>query len=228
MLQGNTWIQDDEPGTPSACQEWIQPTAGTRYFRNTTNTAWVYHGRIDEELGGAVSKGGDMMGGPLLGSHGLPPQTDPDFNGTVRQEGLPVALQRHLAALERRLMDRQASEVRRIFASKTQMSAVAQSLAFESAFVTKTINAFTTDGVAIDLPTFKSDNQVATPDQVLGYGLDVMGFMAFDTGVHDASHDRAFYLWGEPSPRLFKILNAYSIRPDISTHTVRTWILAVR
>lgn len=228
MLSGNTWVQGNEPGTPSACQEWIKPSTGDRYFRNTTNTAWIYHGRIDEELGGAVSKGGDMMGGPLLGSHGLPPQADPDFDGTVRQEGLPVALQRHLAALERRLMDRQASEVKRIFASKTQMSAVAQSLAFAASTVVKTINNLVADGVAIDLPVFKSDNQTATTDQVLGYGIEVLRRTGFDTGVHE-TYDRVFFDFDEVSPRLFKLTSVgYAIAPATSTFKIRTWILAVR
>lgn len=166
-----------------------------------------------------------MLAGPLLGSHGLPPQTDPDFNGTVRQEGLPVALQRHLAALERRLLDRQASEVKRIFASKTQMSAVAQSLAFKAETVSKSWDLGVSEGFSIDLPVFKSDNQIATTDQVLGYGWEIIKAIHYDGS---ANGDRVFYEFKEVSPRLIKVLERHCQNSGTFGFTARWWILAVR
>ena len=66
-LSGNTWVQDVEPTTGVvACQQWIKPTTGEMYYRDTTNTVWTPFGNINNNLGGAVMVSGDTMTGPLL------------------------------------------------------------------------------------------------------------------------------------------------------------------
>jgi hypothetical protein len=125
-LQGNTWVQNAEPTINiQACQEWIQPSTATRFFRNTSNTAWVNHGSINEPLGGAVAVAGGAMTGPLSGAHGLPPMTNPDFDDGAFTEGLRLATVTDVINLQKYLMGRISKEIRQTFLSLKKLETVA-------------------------------------------------------------------------------------------------------
>ena len=130
-LYGWDWIGDDEPTTGVlATQRWISPTSGEIYTRDTSNTSWIYSGNVDNRMGGAVEVAGSTMTGSLLDAPNLPPLDNPDFTGTIRQGGFPVALLTALSDLEKRLYDRIAYQVREQFLSQTKRSTLGSTMAF--------------------------------------------------------------------------------------------------
>lgn len=205
-LYGWTWIQDEWPADPQPLQELRRPTSGEIYFRNRANTEWVFHSYIDEEHGGAVMRSGSVLTGPLEGNHGLPPSYDPDFGGTVRQEGLPMATLRALAEMERRMLSRLSTDVRRMIATQTQLSETAKSLAYARKFGSYTWRELADNGHSVDLPVFKSDNIVATSDQVLAYWVTVERLWYRDRDPDNATMEPAFDIREtDNGSRLFKM-----------------------
>ena len=189
-LYGWTWVGDDEPTEGvKAGQTWFKPTTGNNYQRNTSNTAWTFMGNANSRLSGAVEVAGSTMTGPLLDAPNLPPLDDPDFTGTIRQGGSPVALETSLASLEKRLYDRIGYLVRQQFLSNTKRSGTAANIAFESGVEALTLHAARDTGFTIPLPVFQSDGITATDDQILGYIYGIAGFEYYldSIGGYDGS-----------------------------------------
>ena len=175
-LYGWTWVGDDEPTEGvEAGQTWFKPTTGNNYQRNTSNTAWTFMGNANSRLSGAVEVAGSTMTGHLLGASNLPPIDDPDFTGTIRQGGSPVALETSLASLEKRLYDRIGYLVRQQFLSNTKRSGTSANIAYDSGVVSTTAHQLRDTGYTIPLPVFQSDGITATSDQVLGYSIALCG-----------------------------------------------------
>jgi hypothetical protein len=180
-LYGNEWYGDVNPTTgvlPG--QSWVQPTSGTVWRRNTSNTAWVPFGNVNSSLGGALNGGGDTATGPLLDLPNLAPINNPAFTGTMLLNGIAVALQTDLSAQQKSLYDDIVNGVSQQFLSQYQQSTTAANIAYYSSMATVTQNqmvygnsGFT--GLAIPLPTFLSDSLPATQGQLVGYGWSVVG-----------------------------------------------------
>jgi hypothetical protein len=231
-LYGSMWIQDNEPTSGVVPgMEWTQPTTGVVQSRNTSNTAWVYSRNINETQGGSVAVAGSSMTGPLLNSPNLPTLDDPDFQGTIRQDGFQVALMTALAALEKRTYDRLASLVREQFLGGSALSGAGGSIAFDSQTVYMTGTDAISTGVSIQLPTFRSDGVVATPDQVLGYGAALAGFAYHDDPT--TLNTGEFHLLETGSlSRVYRLVHTATGTDwiDFGTHNwaISTWILAAR
>ena len=227
-LYGWTWVGDDEPTEyVEATQEWISPATGNKYRRNTSNTAWTFDGNINSRLSGAVEVAGSTMAGPLLDAPNLPPKDDPDFTGTIRQGGSPVALETSLAALERRLYDRIGYLVRQQFLSNTKRSGTAANIAYDSGVAKPSRDTLFNVGYTVPLPVFESDGVTATEDQVLGYSLSLHGAMWY---VGAAEKDYGMVLYESPEgSRTFKVawLSAETVQNNIEIPVAYT-ILAVR
>ena len=182
-LYGATWIQDEEPSVGVvACQDWRRPTSGEHRMRNTSNTAWVYLGSIDEERGGAAALSGADFTGSVTAPD-VPPETNPDFLGTARQNGIPLALQTALSSMERRLYDRLDFLVDEKFLSQSRRSGIAASIAFDATVVEITQANLYANGVTVALPVFESDSISATWDQVDMYCAIPLGMCWFDSVV---------------------------------------------
>lgn len=202
VLHGWTWVGDDEPTTGVlATQGWIKPTTGEEFRRNTSNTAWIVFGNVNSRLGGAVEVAGSTVTGPILGAPNLPPLTDPDFLGDIRQEGFKVALETSLAALEKRLYDRVSSQVREQFLSQTKRSGTSSNIAYHTESVETTVGVLLA-GIAIALPVF-SDGVTATSDQVVGYSYAMAGWVTGDLNV--SGDAKKFWLAEDtPGSRIIK------------------------
>ena len=196
-LYGWTWVGDDEPTEGvEAGQTWFKPTTGNNYQRNTSNTAWTFMGNANSRLSGAVEVAGSTMTGPLLGALNLPPIDDPDFTGTIRQGGNPVALETSLAALEKRLYDRIGYLVRQQFLSNTKRSGTAANIAFDAGLVTPTRDVLANTGFTVPLPVFASDGVTATEDQIIGYTASLAGALWY---IGSAEADYGITLSESPS-----------------------------
>jgi len=222
-LYGATWIQDNEPTTgviPG--QHWVAPTSGVENVRNSSNSAWTYFGNINEALGGAVSKSGDTMTGPLLGAPNLPPIDDPDFQGTPKQGGFPLATQLMLSRLQQNLRDYIAETVRAQFLSQTKLSGTAADVAANFTVLSYPLDTWVdtshVNGVAAPLPTFKSDNIQATPDQILFWGYGAVDSL----GESSSSFIRI------TSPGTMQVKVAWQGFTDNWAFGVGVWCMAVR
>lgn len=205
-LYGWTWVGDDEPTEGvEAGQTWFKPTTGNNYQRNTSNTAWTFMGNANSRLSGAVEVAGSTMTGPLLGALNLPPIDDPDFTGTIRQGGSPVALETSLASLEKRLYDRIGYLVRQQFLSNTKRSGTAANIAFAADCIQMTTADLVT-GYAIPLPVFQSDGITATEDQVLGYTWAIGGLSWLDTQAGGARDNSVNFEEDPADSRIIKIV----------------------
>lgn len=183
-LYGWDWVGDDEPDTGVlATQGWIKPTTGEKYRRNTSNTAWVFDGNVNSRVGGAVEVAGSTVTGPILDIPNLASLTDPDFIGTIRQDGMSVALTTALASLEKRTFDRLASLVREQYLSSNKVSGAGAAIAFDSQTFLMSGQAAIATGLTVPLPTFVSDGAVATAAQVRGYGCSIAGFAYHDDAL---------------------------------------------
>lgn len=226
-LYGFTWVGDSEPTTGVlAGQEWYKPTSGEIYRRNSSNTAWVFFGNSDSTLGGAVAVSGSTMTGSLLGAPNLPPLTDPDFNGTIRQGGSAVALETSLAEYEKRLYDRVGYWVREQFLSQTKRSGTSANIAAYSKVTTIAQDTLKDDGLAIELPVFESDGVTATPDQLLFYGWGIVGWRWHN---YEANTDLSMHL-NETSEgsRLIKLTGTNNPFAPNGNWDIATWAFAMR
>lgn len=159
QLFGWTWVGDEEPTTGVlATQEWINPTTGEKFQRDTSNASWIVMGNVNSRLGGAVEVAGSTVTGPILDVPNLLPVNDPDAVGTIRQGGFPVALMTSLAALEKRIYDRIIYQVREQYLSQLRRSVIGSSMAIGYPIIN--------DGQTIPLP-FYDDGVQATKDQVV-------------------------------------------------------------
>lgn len=225
-LSGNTWIQDVEPTTGVvACQQWIQPTSGEMYYRDTTNTVWTAFGNVNNNMGGAVMVSGDTMTGPLLDAPNLPPLDSPNFLGTIDQDGFPVALQIDLSNLQKDLYDQISTQVRQQFLSQFQQSTTASDIAFLcSTFQAQYSDITSNTGTSfftIPYATFKSDGAVATPDQELGYGWAANGWSGTGTSVGWTRIE-------ESSPGSRSLVWNQNDWGNVGALVIRYWSLAVR
>lgn len=178
ILYGNEWVGDDTPTTGVlAGQSWVAPTTGAVYRRNTSNSAWILSGNINENLGGSVSKAGDTMTGSLLGAPNLPPIQDPDFQGTVEQAGFPLATLLALSQLQQNLKSYIDESVRAQFLSQTKLSGTAANVAFFSDVYTYSSGSANPGTISVPLPTFSSDSVQATRAQTIAYGVSLMGIL---------------------------------------------------
>lgn len=222
-LFGNEWVGDTEPTTGVlAGQSWIQPTSGDMSRRNSSNTAWVVVGNINDAMGGAVSKSGDTMTGALLGAPNLPPLEDPDFQGTVFENGFPLATQLLVNRLQANLREYINSAVRAQYLAQTKLSGTAADIAANFTVLSYPIDTWVdpthVDGVAAPLPVFQSDGVQATSAQVVAWGYAALSSL----GESGSSNIQIL------SPGQMQVKITWSGFTDNFTFAVGVWCLAVR
>jgi len=175
-LYGNTWVGDTAPTTPVwAGQQWVAPTSGTVYWRNSSNTAWVATEDINAQ--NSVQKSGDTMTGALTGVPNLAPVESPDFTGSAQLGGINLATQLMLAQLRQDLQSYITETVRAQFLAQTKLSGTAANVAFSSDVLMTTYSAISSGhSVSIPLPFFASDGVQASRTQILAYGWSLIVF----------------------------------------------------
>jgi len=175
-LYGNTWVGDSEPSTGvTACQEWIQVTSGDKFYRNTSNSAWIENGNVNNPLGGAVHDSGDTLTGPLSGATNLAALDGADFTGALTVNGFPVALESDLAAFEKTMYDYVTRQIRQQFLSQYQQSSTAADIAYTLPYESVAPSSIESpNSFSIPYALFPDGTQ-ATPAQELGYGWALLG-----------------------------------------------------
>ena len=77
-LIGNTYVQDTDPGAVGYGYFW-QKMNGDRSARNTSNTAWVAQGNVNQAYSGAAPLSGFTAQGAISGATGLAQLASADF-----------------------------------------------------------------------------------------------------------------------------------------------------
>lgn len=170
-LVGNVYIQpsSSDPGAVGFGYEWSQSDTGSWYFRNTSNTAWVFAFNSNIANLGMVPLTGATMTGALLGATGLMPLSGGDFSVAPTILGNPIAT---VAYVDSQVSALQSSITTQIASAIAQIPglAVGSKIAIGAGIVSVTMPASggTVSGSAIiPLPIY-GDGTTATQAEVNG------------------------------------------------------------
>ena len=160
-LVGNTYVQATDPGSVGFGYFWANSSTGDLYARNTSNTAWVKQGNLNQAQGGSLPLAGGAMTGAITGVSGWAPETSPDFNTSAKLEGVNLATTNDLSTLQTNLEDYVDAQVASAIASQGVTSEVSSNTAIQTGTLK---GATATTAITIPLPVF-SDGQAATEAQ---------------------------------------------------------------
>ena len=161
MLIGNVYVQANDPSAVGFGYFWANSSTGDLYARNTSNTAWVKQGNLNQAQGGALPLTGGAMTGAISGVSGWAPETSPDFNTSAKLEGVNLATTNDLSTLQTNLEDYVDAQVASAIASQGVTSEVSSNTAIQTGTLK---GATATTAVEIPRPVF-SDGQVAEEAQ---------------------------------------------------------------
>lgn len=165
-LAGARYIQDSDPGAVGFGYEWAKPSTGELYARNTSNTAWVLVGILDNANLGNIPLSGGAATGALTGATGLAPTSSPDFTTSAKRDGVNLARMTDLTDLATTLRAEFASIASSLVSSQVPSSLTAANLAVGGGSQSFSGTAISNQSVTIPLPIF-SDGTTATDAQVL-------------------------------------------------------------
>jgi hypothetical protein len=166
------------------------------------------------------------MTGALLGATNLPPIQDPDFQGTVEQQGFPLATLLALAQQRQDLKTYIDNTVRAQFLSQTKLSGTAANIAiFSDALSIPSSTYGANDNpypFSVPLPTFSSDGVQATRAQCIGYGASFAGIIGGGSSSFTGYNKLVETSSGSMSYDL------YANYGEQGTFIIHRWSLAVR
>jgi len=160
-LVGNTYVQATDPGSVGFGYFWANSSTGDLYARNTSNTAWVKQGNLNQAQGGSLPLAGGAMTGAITGVSGWAPETSPDFNTSAKLEGVNLATTNDLSTLQTNLEDYVDAQVASAIASQGVTSEVASNTAIQTG---RLMGATPLTTIEIPRPVF-SDGQTASEAQ---------------------------------------------------------------
>ena len=131
-LVGNTYVQATDPGSVGFGYFWANSSTGDLYARNTSNTAWVKQGNLNQAQGGSLPLAGGAMTGAITGVSGWAPETSPDFNTSAKLEGVNLATTNDLSTLQTNLEDYVDAQVASAIASQGVTSEVSSNTAIQT------------------------------------------------------------------------------------------------
>ena len=132
MLIGNVYVQANDPSAVGFGYFWANSSTGDLYARNTSNTAWVKQGNLNQAQGGALPITGGAMTGAISGVSGWAPETSPDINSCAKLEGVNLATTNDLSTLQTNLEDYVDAQVASAIASQGVTSEVSSNTAIQT------------------------------------------------------------------------------------------------
>lgn len=85
-----TYVQDSEPATPLAWQDWVKPSSG-EYFVRLPEGRWGVIGNLKQDRMGFLSSNGGVVNAPITGPSGHAPEKNADILESLRLNGVDVA-----------------------------------------------------------------------------------------------------------------------------------------
>ena len=102
-LIGNRYVEAYDPGAVGTGYQWLALATGNLYERDTTNSAWVLIGNVDQIALGNLPVTGGAMSGAITGVTGWAPDTNPNFTTSAKRDGVELATMNDLATLQSNL-----------------------------------------------------------------------------------------------------------------------------
>lgn len=156
-----------DPGATGFGYGWAQSDTGNLYWRNTSDTAWVLAGNINQTYLGNLSRSGGTMTGALLGEHLLMPLAGGDFTVAPTINGNAIATVPYVNSQITSLNNSISTQIAQAIASVPGVS-VSSNLA-----VLAGVSSALNDGASFTIPLpIYGDGTTATAAEVAGrYGI---------------------------------------------------------
>lgn len=159
-LTGTRYIGSGTEPTPVLGYDLVNTVTGDFKVANTSATAWVAVGNVNNPNLGMLPLTGGTMTGAIGGASGWAPNNSPNFTTTAKLNGLTLATQSDLSTSQTTVLNTIAPKISEAVAAVTSGITTASNIAMASGLLSFTSAATQT----IPLPTF-SDGTSATEAQ---------------------------------------------------------------
>lgn len=129
-LTGNCYIGWGSLPAPEVGYDAIDIDTGNKYSSNTSSTAWVLMGNVNEPNMGLLPLSGGAMTGAITGSTGCAPINTPDFVSSAKLDGLDLATINDLTDMRTTILDAVTPLINQAIASTTSSISVSSKIAF--------------------------------------------------------------------------------------------------
>ena len=166
-LVGFRYIQATDPGAVGAGYQWANTSSGILYERNTSNTAWVAVGNVNQTNYGSLARTGGTMTGAIAGVSGWAPEDSPDFTTSAKLGGVNLATVNDLSNLQTTLTDIIDAKIAAALSAQGITSDIVANTAIGTGVLTfsyPTLTDVWADTQTIPLPSFP-DGQAASEAQ---------------------------------------------------------------
>ena len=160
-LIGNTYVQDTDPGAVGYGYFW-QKMNGDRSARNTSNTAWVAQGNVNQAYSGAAPISGFAAQGAITGATGLALLSSSNFQA-LQLNSVNVATVNDLSDAQTAILKSCDAKINSGIAGVTAAQTYSTFLAFDQGIVN--------DAGTVPLPSFS--DRSATADELVFLGVEV-------------------------------------------------------
>lgn len=193
-LIGNTYVQDTDPGAVGYGYFW-QKMNGDRSARNTSNTAWVAQGNVNQEYSGAAPLSGFTAQGAISGATGLAQLASADFQA-LRLNAVNVATVNDLSDAQTAILKSCDAKINSGISGITSAQTYSAFLAFDEGILD--------DARVVPLPQFS--DRPARMDEIVFMGVEPYQF----TDVFVGNFTWMFYCQVNPINRQIncKIVNS--------------------
>ncbi len=188
-LTGTRYIGSGTLPTPVAGYDLVDTSTGNFYVSNSSATAWVQIGNVNNPNLGMLPLTGGTMTGNVAGATGWAPIDSPNFTTTVKLNGLSLATQSDLSTTQTTVLNSIAPKISEAVAAVTTSITTAANIAMASGILT--FNSAVTQ--TVPLPTF-SDGTTASESQckwivsLVGFGSAIPN-VGFVTGIPSGRSD---------------------------------------
>lgn len=193
-LVGCRYIQATDPGAVGAAYEWANTSTGNLYIRNTTDTAWVLIGNIDNASLGNVPITGATMTGALNGVTGWAPLDAPNFTTSTKLGGIDLATVNDLSAMETAIYNALDSKISSAISSSTATITVNSKIAKLTGDGYKQYSD-SDQTFTIPLPTYPGSGETAAEADCV-WMASIVGIAAHNSSV--SNYDWTFKLVESP------------------------------
>lgn len=210
-LIGNTYVQDTDPGAVGYGYFW-QKMNGDRSARNTSNTAWVAQGNVNQAYSGAAPLSGFTAQGAISGATGLAQLASADFQA-LKLNAVNVATVNDLSDAQTAILKSCDAKINSGISGIAAASTYSSVFAFDQGIVA--------DAAYVPLPAFS--DRTALPEEIVFLGVEPYQF----TDVFSGNYTWTFYCQVQPVTRRIncKIVNSNN---ETYAGTAKYHIIALR
>jgi hypothetical protein len=160
MAFAQIYVQEEDPGAVGFGNEWVVPSTGLKFIRNSANTGWTPFGSAVVPNGGFYRSNSTIqLSGALTGNTGFAPISSPDFNTSLKVAGVNVATVNDLTNAWKTIESNIDSRIMEAMSLYTSKSSVSDSIAMHQGSV---VGSTWNDPIVIPMPQYTSDSVTAS------------------------------------------------------------------